>query len=103
MVWKVFEGKWLSPEINSLEDDNVTAGTGSLPAPEQGTHGPVLVFEASVRRLIFQRGRQEPKGMQGREGQSSSGCRLPGSSHYEWAQRAHTSTARKQSQSGVVS
>lgn len=31
MVWKGFEGKWLSPEISSLKEDRVTAGTGSLP------------------------------------------------------------------------
>lgn len=30
MVWKVFEGKWLIPAINSLKDDKVTAGIGSL-------------------------------------------------------------------------
>ena len=58
MVWKAFEGKWLSPEISNLENDNVTANTGSLPAPEQGAHGngPVFPFEALVRRLIFPQG-----------------------------------------------
>lgn len=62
MVWKVFEGKCLSPEISNLEDDNMRAGTGSLPTQSRG---PVLLFETSVRRLIFPQGRQEPKGTQG--------------------------------------
>lgn len=78
MVWKVFEGKRLSPEPSSLKDDTVTAGTGNRPG-EQGAHRPVLGFEALVRRLIFHQGRQEPKGTQGPGDRAAlaAGARVP--------------------------
>lgn len=99
MVWEVFEGKRLSPEISSLKDDTVTAGTGNQPGEqgthrpvlgfealvrrnqpgEQGTHRPVLAFEALVRRLIFHQGHQEPKGTQGPGDRAAmaAGARVP--------------------------